>query len=73
MGENITLVILLNAAFTFHAGRLGAGRTGDLARETRTLDGLRALLDPVLVTAAMDGHHLTCTLLHLVLTCARER
>lgn len=52
--------------FTFHTGGSGSGGAGDLPGETGTLDGLRALLNLVLITAAMDGHHLTRALLHLV-------
>lgn len=52
--------------FTFHTGGSGSGGASNLARKTGTLDGLRALLNLVLITATMDGHHLTCPLLHLV-------
>ncbi len=51
---------------TFHTGGSGSGGASDLPRETGTLDGLRALFNLILITAAMDGHHLTCPLLHLV-------
>lgn len=50
----------------FHTGGSGSGRASDLPRETGTLDGLRALLNLILITAAMHRHHLTCPLLHLV-------
>lgn len=52
--------------FTFHTGGSGSGGARHLPRETGTLDGLRALLNLILITAAMDGHHLTRPLLHLV-------
>lgn len=52
--------------FTFHAGGSGSGGPSDLTRETGTLDGLRAFFDLVLIAAAMDSHHLTCALLHLI-------
>lgn len=62
-----------HAVFTFHAGGPGSGGAGHLAGETGTLDGLRTLLDLVLVAAAMDGHHLAGALLHLVRHCQRGR
>lgn len=58
----------MNLTLTFDAGRLSAGRSSNLSGETGTLDGLRALLDPVLIAAAMERHDLTRTLLYLVLT-----
>ena len=51
---------------TFHAGGPGSRGAGDLPGETGALDGLRALLNLVLIAAAVDGHHLTCALLHLI-------
>lgn len=54
------------SAFTFHTGGSGSSGASDLPWETGTLDGLRALLDLILITAAMDGHNLTRPLLHLV-------
>lgn len=50
----------------FHTGGSGSGGAGDLPRETGTLDGLRALFNLILITAAMDSHNLTCPLFHLV-------
>lgn len=58
----------VSVTFTFHAGRLSASRSSNLSRKTGTLDGLRALLDPVLIAAAVERHDLTGTLLYLVLT-----
>lgn len=52
--------------FTFHTGGSGSSGASNLPWETGTLDGLRALLNLILITAAMDGHNLTCPLLHLV-------
>lgn len=52
--------------FTFNAGGSGSSGASNLPWETGTLDGLRALLNLILITAAMDGHNLTCPLLHLV-------
>lgn len=53
---------------TFYAGRLSTGRSSNLSREAGALDGLRALLNPVLIAAAVERHDLTRTLLYLVLT-----
>lgn len=57
---------LISFVFTFHTGGSCSGGASYLPGETGTLDGLRALLDLILITAAMVGHHLTCSLLHLV-------
>lgn len=58
--------VFLFVFFTFHTGGSGSGGARHLPGETGTLDGLRALLNLILITAAMDGHHLTRPLLHLV-------
>lgn len=58
--------------FTFHTGGSGSGRPSNLPREAGALDGLRSLLNLVLVAAAMDGHHLTGALLHLIRHCERQ-
>lgn len=47
------------------AGGHGPGGAGDLSREAGTLDGLRSLLDLVLVAAAMGSDHLTGPGLHV--------
>lgn len=60
-------------SLTFHAGRPGSGGAGHLSRETGALHRLRALFDLVLVTAAVDGHHLARALLHLISNCKMER
>ena len=51
---------------TFHTGGSGSCGASNLTWETGTLDGLRALFYLILIAAAMDGHHLTGTLLHLI-------
>lgn len=61
-----TDMIIDSKLFTFHAGGSGSGGPSDLTWETGTLDGLRAFFDLVLIAAAMDSHHLTCALLHLI-------
>lgn len=66
LGLIYTLTLTLTRSFTFHTGGSGSGRASDLPRETGTLDGLRALLNLILITAAMHRYHLTCPLLHLV-------
>lgn len=73
LGLIYALTLTLTHSFTFHTGGSGSGRASDLPRETGTLDGLRALLNLILITAAMHRHHLTCPLLHLVWCCERER
>jgi len=47
------------------AGRHGVGGPSDLSREAGTLDGLRSLLDLVLVAAAMGCDHLTGPSFHV--------
>ena len=65
--------VFLFVFFTFHTGGSGSGGARHLPGETGTLDGLRALLNLILITAAMDGHHLTRPLLHLVWDWERQR
>lgn len=58
--------MLVFVLLTFHARGASCGGAGDLPGEAGTLDGLGALLDLLLIAAAMDSHHLACPLLHLV-------
>ena len=47
------------AVLTVHAGGSVPGCPGHLARQTRTLDCLGALLDAVLIAASVSGDHFT--------------
>lgn len=56
---------------TINTGGHGPGGAGHLSREAGTFDGLRSLLNLVLVAAAMGSDHLAGSCLHMY--CERER
>lgn len=56
---------LLGYNWGIDTGRHGVGGPSDLSREAGTFDGLRSLLDLVLVAAAMGCDHLTGPRLHV--------